>query len=816
MSLSLNRYNLFKLEKKIKKINKYFNEYKSLSNKDIKGVYNKIIHDGSDELRLLALAKVALKLTNNISLYNVQIVGVLGLNRGYILDMKTGEGKTFVAICSAFLKFSTSNSKNYIITANEYLAKRDFEISKDFFELFGIKTNYISPTKSLAEKKIAYSSSIIYTNSQELIFDYLRDNLAYKKEDILIKNLDNAIIDEADFVLLDDAKTPFVITGDSINKNKDYYLFNNISKLFSIEKDFERINNSTSIKLTSSGYKKLEKILIDKNIISNSNDIYSPKGSRFVDLVINAIHANEILIENTHYVVDENKIILVDEKTGRLSGGSQYKNGLHQAVEAKETLEIKKEQLIRSSISLQNFLKKFKTISGMSGTAITEAKELYAIYSVKVLEIPPNKKIIRKDNNDLIFYSIEKKNNSIINKVKDLYIKRQPVIVCASTIEYSETLSSLLSNENIPHVVLNAKNHAKESEIISSSGKLGSVSIVTNMAGRGTDIILGGGDKREKGDVLKLGGLFVLGAERNESRRLDNQLIGRSGRQGDAGETQFYVSLDDRLLSDFSDNTKLKVFWDKFGLEKEENNNAFLSKSVLKVQKIVDGLNHDTRKNVAMFDDINEEQRNIYFEFRNKILNTEKLDEFSSSFASQFMLEKFSSIVKPHPNQNLWDLVGFEKIIKEKYGIKININNQFNNKNLTYNELKEKVLEDTGLKLKEKIVGFDDIDYIRKKILSAIDEKWSLQLSSLNDLRRNVQLRGYAQEKPLDEYKKEMLNEFNNCIEKMKERVFLEIINLDKENKYNISEMKYEDVFNLILERTQTSVGIGYIYGVGV
>lgn len=815
MALGLNRYNLFKLEKKVRMVNKYYQDYNNLLISDIKSEYTKIIDNGADELRLLALAKASIKLTNDIDLYDVQLLGALGLNHGFILDMKTGEGKTFVAICSAFLNTSIGGKKTYIITANEYLAKRDFEISKNFFDLFDISSNYVSSVKSLIEKKETYSSSIIYTNSQELIFDYLRDHLVYKKEDILIKSLDNAIIDEADFVLLDDARTPFVITGNSINENKDYYLFNNISKSFVLDNDFEKMNNGKSIKLTTNGYSKLEDILIEKKIISDSSVVYSPNGSRFVDLIINAIHANHILLENTHYVISENKIVLVDEKTGRFSEGAQYKNGLHQAVEAKEKLEVKKEQLIRSSISLQNFLKKFNKISGMSGTAITEYKELNEIYSLKVLEIPSNKKIIRKDNNDLIFYSIDEKNKEIIKKVKELYLKRQPVMVCASTIEYSEELSELLSSEDVPHVVLNAKNHVKESDIIASSGKLGSVSIVTNMAGRGTDIILGGGDEKEKNDVLKLGGLFVLGAERNESRRLDNQLIGRSGRQGDEGETQFYISLDDRLLSDFSDNTKLKVFWDKFGLEKVNNNNAFLSKSVLKVQKIVDGLNHDLRKNITMFDDINEEQRNIYFEFRNKILNTNNLDDFASSFASQFMILKFSFMIKPENAQNSWDLIGFEKTINEKYNLNLSINDWFDNNNATYFELREEVVNQVKNKLKEKILDFNDTDYIRKKILSIIDEKWSSQLSNLNDLRRNVQLRGYAQEKPLDEYKKEMLNEFNNHIEKMKEGVFLEILNLNKENKYNIKEMKYEDVFNLILEKTKSSLGIGYLYGVG-
>ncbi len=801
----------FYLKNKVKKSIKIYDlKYKNHSIEELKKSYIEILSSfkKDKELELIALAIRAFNISHDINIFDTQIMASLALRENIIIDMKTGEGKTFVSILSSFLRFSITQEKVYILTANDYLAKRDSLIAMKFFEIFDIKAGFILSTKSHEEKKKVYNGDIIYSNAQELIFDYLRDNLVYDIEDRLLEALDHLIIDEADFVLLDDARTPFVITGDNNTSNKDYYLFNSLSKKFEDKIDYEICMNSKSITFTSKGFEKMESLLVEKKLINNKKELYTSVGVAYSDMLKNAIKANTIILENREYIVNNNIIVLIDEKTGRLSEGSQFKNGLHQAIEAKEKLDIKKEQRIRSSISVQNFIKRFKSISGMTGTALIEKKELYKLYGVKVVEIPTHKPCIRKDHNDMIFFSLELKNKAIIKKVQELHKKGQPVLVCTSTLDYSEELSALFVSNDIKHVVLNAKNHMKESEIIASSGKLGAVTIVTNMAGRGTDIILGAGIEEEKEKVIESGGLFILGAERNESRRLDQQLVGRAGRQGDIGESQFYVSLDDRILRDFSDNTKLKVFWQKLGLDKEPTDNSFLSKSVLKVQKIIDGVNSDIRKNITMFDDINEEQRLIFFKFRNEILNTKDIISFVSNFSFPYLMGMISTHINKNMNKEDFGLINLYNEIKEKYNLEFVFNKDYSEQ-----EILKSVKEQYFNHLEEKL---KDVDHqsLRKKSLIEIDNIWSSYISGLNDLRNNVRLRGFAQEKPIDEYKKEMFNELTRGILKQRESIFLKFVNY--ENTYfDIKSMNYEDLFNTAIEESNSATGIGFIYHAG-
>ena len=801
----------FYLKNKVKKAIKIYNlKYKNYTIDELKKSYSKILSfsQKNKDLELIALAMRAFNISHNINVFDTQIMASFALKENTIIDMKTGEGKTFVSILSAFLRFSLTKDKVYILTANDYLAKRDSLIAIKFFEIFNIKSGFISSTKSHEEKKKVYDGNIIYSNAQELIFDYLRDNLVYNIKDRLLSSLDHLIIDEADFVLLDDARTPFVITGDNNTSNKDYYLFNSLSKKFENKIDYEICMNSKSITFTSKGFEKMENLLIEKDLIKNRRELYTSIGVTYSDMLKNAIKANTIILENREYIIKNNTIVLIDEKTGRLSEGSQFKNGLHQAIEAKEKLDIKKEQRIRSSISVQNFIKRFKSISGMTGTALIEKKELYKLYGVKVVEIPTHKPCIRKDHNDMIFFSLELKNEAIVRKVKELNKKGQPVLVCTSTLDYSEDLSTIFNENSIKHVVLNAKNHMKESEIIASSGKMGAVTIVTNMAGRGTDIILGAGIEEERQKVVKAGGLFILGAERNESRRLDQQLVGRAGRQGDVGESQFYVSLDDRILRDFSDNTKLKTFWQRLGLDKEPTDNSFLSKSVLKVQKIIDGINSDIRKNITMFDDINEEQRLIFFKFRNEILNTDNIFNFVSKFSYPYFIGMIHSHINKNMNKEDFGLNDLFRDIYDKYGLKLEFQKDFSEK-----EVLSYVKSEYFNHLKTKIYEIDS-ESIRKKSLVEIDNIWSSYISGLNDLRNNVRLRGFAQEKPIDEYKKEMFNELNKSLLKQRESIFLKFINYE-DTYFDIKSMNYEDLFNTAIEETNSATGIGFIYHAG-
>jgi preprotein translocase subunit SecA len=841
MRFDIEKLKLRKYRKKVNIINSFHSKYMSLSEEDIIKEYELILKINCRKttiLMLLALAKKVMSLVYKIELFDVQMIGALALIENNIVEMKTGEGKTYVAICAAFVSFSVERKKIYIFTANDYLSNRDSNIAFEFYNKFNIKVDNVSPVTDSSRKKEIYSSDIIYTTAKELVFDYLRDNLVYDKRDVLVNDLEYAIIDEADFVLLDDARTPFVLTGNNVNQDKDYYLFNVMSKSFEIDVDFELFSKTNSIKINEVGFTKLEDSLLKRNLLNKSSDLYLPKNSRFIELMLNALSANHLLKENVDYVIQQSKVTIVDQKTGRLSEGSQFKNGLHQAVEAKEKVEIKKEQKIRSSISLQNFLKKFNSLSGMTGTARTEKKELKSMYGLSVVGIPTNKDILREDLEDYIFYTKEQKNKAILEKTEEISRTKQPLLVGTTTIEYSEELSALFTERGIVHTVLNAKNHERESEIIASSGRLGAVTIVTNMAGRGTDIILGGDRDihiKEHGSsghtenfsndsyiesvkkVKLLGGLYILGAERNDSRRLDNQLIGRSGRQGDCGTTQFYVSLDDRILADFSDNASLKKMWKRLGLHNEAANNSFLSNSVLKVQKIIDGLNHDSRKNMLMFDQINEDQRNIYFEFRKKILNINDIKSFSLQFSKKFLkrfVYEYANNIIPFER---WDLKALQLKLKKAYSIEIDIIDGVKSGALkTEVDILNAITASLDSVLSEQLNRIDNDGLFREIILKSIDDKWSLQLSSINNLKQNVQFRGYAQEKPLDEYKKEMLREFTLYLMEMEKAVFINCVKLRDFNPNDIANMSYEEFYAYVLDKTNSSFGFGQVFYGGV
>lgn len=826
--------------------NKYLNKNEDELIENYQEIKTKLLTE-SDEIKKsiffesVALAKRALFLRNGIELYDVQIIGILALYDNKIAEMKTGEGKTFVAIIAAFLKNLHMNSKNvYLITANDYLAERDSFIASKFFDMFNISVSFVSSVEKDELKKDLYNKKIIYTTTKSIIFDYLRDNLVFNKKEIKLNTLEDVIIDEADYVLIDEARTPFIITGEPINNDKDYYLFNNISKNFKIDVDFSILLKTKDISLTEIGYKKLESIAITKNLIKEEFELYLSPNTRYIELLINALKANYTLKENIDYLIKKNELVIVDQRTGRISEGSQYKNGIHQAVQAKEKVEIKKEQTISSSISIQNFFKKFKNVSGMTGTAKQEYKEFKNIYNLEIVSIETNKPIKRIDLEDFLFFTKEQKLNKLINDIKKIHKEGRPVLVGTNTIEYTETISKLLVDENIVHEVLNAKNHTRESEIIAMAGMKNAVTIATNMAGRGTDIILGGNkdsvvsfycenkniskseaERLWKADcevVKNLGGLYILGAERSTSRRLDEQLIGRSGRQGDNGTTCFYVSLDDDIIVDFSDNSPLKSLWKKLGIDNEAVNNKYLSSAVLKIQKTIDGLNHDGRKNMLLYDLINEDQRNIIFEFRNKILKTDNVILFVNNFLKKYIKRLVMEFANDSTLPENWKLKDLESKLKILTNIDLDIDNWFNNdKNLNQNDIIEKI----SLAIEEKIEKTIDskeinLEILREITLKSIDSKWSQQLSGLNELRKKAQLRGYAQEKPLDEYRKEMFKDFVNYLMEMEEAVFLNSINLDKFLPLEPHEMDYKTFYNYVVKKTETALGIGLVFYAGV
>ena len=830
-----------KYKREVLLINRKYSDIKGYNIEDLLKEYNKCkeFADRSNTLNLIAIAKRALVISNKVELYDVQLQGVLALYDGSIAEMKTGEGKTFVAIVASFLKMLEEEDV-YIVTANDYLAHRDAIFAQSFFSVFNKEVAYISSDNDSKTKAILYRSDIIYTTTKSLIFDYLRDNLVFNKDSICIKSLDCVIVDEADSVLIDEARTPFVITGESKNIERDYYLFNHIANKFKKDEDFSILLKTKEISLSEKGFRVLENILLEKEIINAGDELYFPENARYIELLINALKAKHTFIENIDYIVKSNMIAIIDEKSGRISEGNQYKNGIHQAVEAKEKLEIKKEQKVMSSISLQNFFKKFKSVSGMTGTARNEKKELKSVYGLDIVEIETNREVIRNDKEDIIFFTKEKKNKSIIDNIVKEHKTGRPVLVGTNTVEYSEILSELLSEREIKHSVLNAKNHMMESDIIAIAGSVGAVTIATNMAGRGTDIILGGDEikiidsyiskcgfglrealsawGKDVEKVKSLGGLCIIGAERSESRRIDQQLIGRSGRQGDEGETQFYISLDDDIIVKYSDNSKLKKMWERLGLDDDEVESRFLSNAVFKIQKTVDGFHYDARKQMLMFDQINEDQRNIMFDFRYRILIENDISKFVIKFTSNYL----DRVIREYANEDSvfdsWDLKGLEGKLNLLFNTDIEIDSWFkSNSNLSFKDITSKVKTCVSSKIGELLSLNPKSSLVLKELtLRAIDEKWSNQLSGLNDLRKNVQLRGYAQEKPLDEYKKEMLNEFSSYLLEMEESVLVYATNMDKYFPKEILEMSDNEFFNYVISKTKTTVGVGLLMNVGV
>jgi preprotein translocase subunit SecA len=833
-----------KYKKLVEKVKEIEIDIKKMSNEELKSYHFKL-KENFNKIEALGLIREVISRTLNINLYDVQLIGALILNDAQIVEMKTGEGKTYVAIVTAYMSYFT-NKSTYIITANEYLAERDSELCQRVFAFFNISVENIGDVHTHENKIVLYNASIIYTTANTIIFDFLRDNLCYHKNQTMIKNLDFAIIDEADSILIDEARTPMVIAGQEKNIDRDYFLFNQIAKSFTCDEeleknDFNKVRNS-EISLSESGYTKLENILKERKIITNGDDLYLPSNTRFIELLLNSLHANHILKENTDYIVKDSSIVIIDPKTGRLMVGNRYKNGLQQALEVKEKIEIKKEQNIMSSITMKNFLKKFKKLSGMTGTAKTESKELKSVYNLEIVSLDTNKPVIRKDKEDYLFFTKEKKINAVVKEIKRIHESKRPILIGTNTVEYSELLSSRLDEEKVPHELLNAKNHQRESEIIAFAGVKSSVVIATNMAGRGTDIMLGGNkdviiskyikelnlseiDAHNKwvsdnNEVNDLGGLYIIGAERSISKRIDQQLIGRSGRQGDNGKSRFFVSLDDDIIINFSDNTSLKKLWTILGLQDDAANHKSLSSSVNKIQKKIDGMHYDARKQLLMFDEINESQRNIIFELRDKILNTENLTEFVVKFSSNYIKRLVLEYANESSFPENWDIAALEGKIKKISSLDIEIVDWFkNDTSLNEIDIINKIIESFRNKV-ENLYKNNQEEYkeiLRQFSLATIDNKWSEQISGVNELRKNTQLRGYAQEKPLDEYKKEMLKEFTKNLMLIEKELFITISHSEKYLAKDISEQSYEEFYyDLCMNKSKTTFGIGSFMHVGM
>ncbi len=702
--------------------------------------------------------------------FDVQLMGGIILHQGKIAEMKTGEGKTLVATLPVYLN-SLMGKGVHVVTVNDYLAKRDSEWMGQIYKFLGMSVGCITNEMDDLERKKNYACDVTYGTNSEFGFDYLRDNMKYGFEEMVQRDHFFCIVDEVDSILIDEARTPLVISGATEDKSDQYFTCNNFVKQLD-KTDYELDEKDRNVMLSEKGIDKIEKLSNTYGILKNNN-FFDPENVNLVHHLNQALRANLLFSKDKDYIVRDNKVELIDEHTGRIMSGRRYSDGLMQAIEAKEKVEIQSENQTLASITYQNYFRLYNKLAGMTGTAATEAEEFLDIYKLPVLSIPTNKKMIRKDWNDQIFRTEKEKNKAIIDKVIECSKKGQPVLIGTTSINKSEIYSKLLANNKIKHSVLNAKNHEKEANIIADAGKINAVTCATNMAGRGTDVKLGGkiiseNSKEEKNKIKNIGGLFVIGTERHESRRIDNQLRGRSGRQGDEGNSIFYISLEDDLMRIFGSES-IDSIMKKFGLKEGESiDHPWINKALERAQKRVEGRNYDIRKTLLKFDDTMNDQRKVIFEQRKEILKSKNLDSIISSFiedlAKNFVEEK---IIYERENQSnafkakIKSIMG-KTITDEKATNIISLkNDEFQSEiNKYFNEFRNKRIKN--------ITSNTNLELERRVFLQTIDFLWRSHLQYLEHLRQVVGLRGYAQKDPLEEFKKEAFKLFENLLNKIK------------------------------------------------
>ena len=712
--------------------------------------------------------------------YDVQLMGGIILHQGKITEMKTGEGKTLVSTLPVYLNSLMGNGV-HVVTVNDYLAKRDSKWMGQIYNFLGLSVGCITNEMDDVTRKKNYNCDVTYGTNNEFGFDYLRDNMKYNVEEMVQREHFFCIVDEVDSILIDEARTPLVISGATEDKPDQYFVCNKFIK--KLDKfDYELDEKDKNVLLSEKGIDRIEQLSKTYGILKNNN-FYDPQNINLVHHINQALKANLLFSRDTDYIVKDNKIQIIDEFTGRTLEGRRFSDGLHQALEAKENVEIQSENQTLASITYQNYFRLYKKLSGMTGTAVTEAEEFYDIYKLKTVSVPTNKSMIREDLNDQIYRTKNEKYKAIVEEIEKCKKNSQPVLVGTTSIEKSEKVSLLLKEKKIKHNILNAKNHEKEANIIAEAGKLDSITIATNMAGRGTDIQLGGNlnylgkeeleKKRdsilkEKEEVIKNGGLFVIGTERHESRRIDNQLRGRSGRQGDPGKSIFYISLEDDLMRIFGSESIDSVM-KKFGLKEGESiDHPWINKALERAQQRVEARNFDIRKTLLKFDDVVNDQRQVIFEQRKKILKSNNIDEIINSFIDD-LIKNFLSEKTLYERENQIDT--FKAKIKPVIGRSIN-DEEFENIVKLKNEKFEVSIKEKFVKLRNKrikaINETTNLELGKRIFLQTVDFLWRSHLQYLEHLRQVVGLRGYAQKDPLEEFKRDAFKLFESLLNKIK------------------------------------------------
>lgn len=799
------------LRKSVALINALEEQYKALSDEELQAKtaeFRQRFEQGTslDDMLPEAFATVREASTRVFGMrhFDVQMIGGIVLHQGRISEMRTGEGKTLTATLPAYLNGLTGKGV-HVITVNDYLAKRDAENNRPLFEFLGLTVGCNVPGMMPAQKKEAYAADITYGTNNEFGFDYLRDNMAFSIEERVQRPLHYAVVDEVDSILIDEARTPLIISGPAEDSSELYTKINTIvPELVLQEKedeegvegdgDFTLDEKSKQVHLTERGQVKVEELLVKNGLIEEGDSLYSAGNITLLSHVYAALRAHKLYQKDVDYVVKDNEVIIVDEHTGRTMEGRRWSEGLHQAVEAKENVRIQNENQTLASITFQNYFRLYDKLAGMTGTADTEAFEFQSIYGLDTVVIPTNKPMIRDDRADLVYLTQDEKFEAILADIRDCQKRGQPVLVGTISIESSEYLSHFLRKEKIEHNVLNAKFHAQEADIIADAGLPGKVTIATNMAGRGTDIMLGGNwqndvskldnpsdaqideikaqwQKRHD-DVLEAGGLHIIGTERHESRRIDNQLRGRSGRQGDAGSSRFYLSMDDALMRIFA-GERMTNMMRKLGMQRGEAiEHPWVNRAIENAQRKVEARNFDIRKQLLEYDDVANDQRRVVYEQRNELLEEGDISETISAIRGDVINAAIDQYIPPQSLAEMWDIPGLEERLKNDFMVELPIAKWLEEDNKLYEErLRERIGEEieTAYKQKEEMVGAQVLRQFEKAVmLQSLDQHWKDHLAAMDHLRQGIHLRGYAQKNPKQEYKRESFELFSEMLENLK------------------------------------------------
>lgn len=812
---SSNQRTVRKLSKIVKGINALESKYQSLKDEDFKGLteqFKQRVVNGETLEALLpevfAVAREAAKRSLGLRPFDVQLMGGIVLNANRIAEMKTGEGKTLTALLPCYLN-ALSGKGVHVVTVNDYLARRDSDWSRPFYTLLGMTVGVNIPGMNPEEKRVAYACDVTYGTNNEFGFDYLRDNMAYSLEQKVQRELNYALVDEVDSVLIDEARTPLIISGAAENSSKLYQAVDKLipGLIFQEKEDTETYTGEgdytldLKIKqayLTERGQIKIENSLVKAGLLKEGDKLFSSEHITLLHHVMAALRAHTLFKRDVDYVVEDGEVLIIDEHTGRKMLGRRWSEGLHQAIEAKEGVEIHSENQTLASITFQNYFRMYKKLAGMTGTADTEAYEFQQIYGLQTVVLPTNRPMIRNDMPDLIYLTEDDKYKAIVNDIKETIAKGRPVLVGTISIENSEKLSHLLDKLGIKHQVLNAKFHEKEAYIVAQAGRPGTVTIATNMAGRGTDIILGGNLKadiaalgenptpeqiekvkadwqKRHDDVLKAGGLHIIGSERHESRRIDNQLRGRAGRQGDPGSSRFYLSMDDNLMKLFG-SEKLKAFMKKMGMDDGQPlEHKFITRAIESAQRKVETRNFDIRKSLLEYDDVANEQRKVIYEERNALLEGKDISETIHTIFEDVLDNVISNYIQPNSLPEQWDLEGLQKRLAAVYNLDAPVVQWMKeNDKLVENDIREKIIA-LGHEMYQKkcdVIGPENQKQLEKQVmLQCIDTLWKEHLAAMDYMRQGIGLQGYAQKNPKNEYKIQSFNLFSKMLDNLKDQV---------------------------------------------